>query len=62
VKGGKNFKFLTSIYDLYAPFNMGRFRLDRVSTEHLVYVCIFVSRIYPTVAVYVCIFIDGRLV
>jgi hypothetical protein len=26
----------TYTYHLYAPFNMGRFRLDRVCTKHVV--------------------------
>jgi hypothetical protein len=45
----KNFlEYLISdfdIYDLYAPFSMGRFRLDKVCTKHVVYVrfiCLFV--------------------
>jgi hypothetical protein len=31
-----NFSILTSTYDLYAPYNVGRFRLDRVCTKHVV--------------------------
>jgi hypothetical protein len=27
-------QFLTSTYDLHAPVNMGRFRLDRVCHKH----------------------------
>jgi hypothetical protein len=32
-----NFIFGNSTYDLFALFNMGRFRLDRVCTKHVVY-------------------------
>jgi hypothetical protein len=35
-----NIQFLTSTYDLYAPCNMGRFRLDRVCTKHVVNVTV----------------------
>jgi hypothetical protein len=31
-----NFVFLTSTYELCTPFNMARFRLDRVCTKHVV--------------------------
>jgi hypothetical protein len=26
------------MYDLYVPFNMGRFQLDRVCTKHVVFI------------------------
>jgi hypothetical protein len=42
------FLILTSTCHLYAPFNMGGFRLDRVCTKHVVYHQELLSRVVLT--------------